>query len=47
MRRTSRLVLLLGIFLAALTFVVVLFLGQGNNPSVNPNQPNGTTISAM
>jgi Flp pilus assembly protein CpaB len=28
-RRTSRLVLLLGIFLAALTFVVVLFLGQG------------------
>jgi Flp pilus assembly protein CpaB len=33
-RRTSRLVLLLGIFLAALTFVVVLFLGQGNN-----NQP--------
>jgi Flp pilus assembly protein CpaB len=38
-RRTSRLVLLLGIFLAALTFVVVLFLGQGNNPSVNPNQP--------
>jgi pilus assembly protein CpaB len=29
-RRTSRLVLLLGIFLAALTFVVVLFLGQGN-----------------
>lgn len=31
MRRTSRLVLLLGIFLAALTFVVVLMLG--NNPS--------------
>ena len=30
MRRTSRLVLLLGIFLAALTFVVVLFLGQPN-----------------
>jgi pilus assembly protein CpaB len=29
-RRTSRLVLLLGIFLAALTFVVVLFLGQGD-----------------
>ena len=28
MRRTSRLVLLLGIFLAALTFVVVLLLGQ-------------------
>ena len=35
MRRTSRLVLLLGIFLAALTFVVVLFIGQ------NPNQPTG------
>ena len=35
MRRTSRLVLLLGIFLAALTFVVVLFLGQ----VTNPNQP--------
>jgi Flp pilus assembly protein CpaB len=33
-RRTSRLVLLLGIFLAALTFVVVLFV---SNPS-NPNQ---------
>jgi Flp pilus assembly protein CpaB len=34
-RRTSRLVLLLGIFLAALTFVVVLFLSQ---PGQNPNQ---------
>jgi pilus assembly protein CpaB len=31
-RRTSRLVLLLGIFLAALTFVVVLFLGGGGRP---------------
>jgi pilus assembly protein CpaB len=31
-RRTSRLVLLLGVFLAALTFVVVLFLGQGQTP---------------
>ena len=30
MRRTSRLVLLLGIFLAALTFVVVLFLSNGS-----------------
>jgi pilus assembly protein CpaB len=29
-RRTSRLVLLLGIFLAALTFVVVLFLSNGS-----------------
>ena len=28
MRRTSRLVLLLGIFLAALTFVVVLLIGR-------------------
>jgi pilus assembly protein CpaB len=34
-RRTSRLVLLLGIFLAALTFVVVLFIGQGGGS----NQP--------
>jgi pilus assembly protein CpaB len=32
-RRTSRLVLLLGVFLAALTFVVVLFLGQTPTPS--------------
>jgi Flp pilus assembly protein CpaB len=39
-RRTSRLVLLLGIFLAALTFVVVLFLGQGNP---NQGQPSGPT----
>ena len=33
MRRTSRLVLLLGIFLAALTFVVVLFLQSPNQPT--------------
>ena len=41
MRRTSRLVLLLGIFLAALTFVVVLFLGQGPRPTqpVGPSAP--------
>jgi Flp pilus assembly protein CpaB len=38
-RRTSRLVLLLGIFLAALTFVVVLFLGQGNQPSTGQTGP--------
>ncbi|HYK94582.1 MAG TPA: Flp pilus assembly protein CpaB [Candidatus Dormibacteraeota bacterium] len=47
MRRTSRLVLLLGIFLAAMTFVVVLFLnpgtgggggGQANGPSAAPTQ---------
>jgi Flp pilus assembly protein CpaB len=44
-RRTSRLVLLLGIFLAALTFVVVLFLGNNNQsptgqtgPSAPPTQ---------
>jgi len=36
-RRTSRLVLLLGIFLAALTFVVVLVLGQ--NPNGQPGNP--------
>ena len=38
MRRTSRLVLLLGIFLAALTFVVVLFLGQGGQNPPPPGQ---------
>lgn len=44
MRRTSRLVLLLGIFLAALTFVVVLFLSgnqtqpPGPGPSAAPTQ---------
>ena len=32
MRRTSRLVLLLGVFLAALTFVVVLLLRPGTGP---------------
>jgi Flp pilus assembly protein CpaB len=37
-RRTSRLVLLLGVFLAALTFVVVLLL----NPGVGPNGPAAT-----
>ena len=36
MRRTSRLVLLLGIFLAALTFVVVLFLGGSGGGTTNP-----------
>jgi len=36
-RRTSRLVLLLGIFLAALTFVVVLFVSNPTGgPSTNP-----------
>jgi pilus assembly protein CpaB len=35
-RRTSRLVLLLGIFLAALTFVVVLFLGGGGGGTTPP-----------
>ena len=40
MRRTSRLVLLLGIFLAALTFVVVLFLGRATpNAAAQRPQP--------
>ena len=53
MRRTSRLVLLLGIFLAALTFVVVLFLGQGTNNTGGPGTgsqptppPNVSVITA-
>ena len=41
MRRTSRLVLLLGIFLAALTFVVVLFL-SGNGTTPPPGQAGPT-----
>jgi pilus assembly protein CpaB len=40
-RRTSRLVLLLGIFLAALTFVVVLLIGQGGGPQT-PGGPQAT-----
>jgi pilus assembly protein CpaB len=45
-RRTSRLVLLLGIFLAALTFVVVLFLGQGpsQGPTTQPSAPTTATV---
>ena len=39
MRRTSRLVLLLGIFLAALTFVVVLFISRPSTPNPNTAQP--------
>jgi Flp pilus assembly protein CpaB len=42
-RRTSRLVPLLGIFLAALTFVVVLFLGN-NNPGNTGNNPPASTV---
>ena len=43
MRRTSRLVLLLGIFLAALTFVVVLFLQDGGGgPTGQNGQPQVT-----
>jgi Flp pilus assembly protein CpaB len=38
-RRTSRLVLLLGIFLAALTFIVVLFIGNPGGQPTTPNQP--------
>jgi pilus assembly protein CpaB len=50
-RRTSRLVLLLGIFLAAMTFVVVLFLGGGNNQTpgqgaVATTPPNLPTLVA-
>jgi Flp pilus assembly protein CpaB len=43
-RRTSRLVLLLGIFLAALTFVVVLFLGQSNQGG-GPTTPQATAVT--
>jgi pilus assembly protein CpaB len=43
-RRTSRLVLLLGIFLAALTFVVVLFISQPGGQ--NPNGGTGAGPSA-
>jgi Flp pilus assembly protein CpaB len=43
-RRTSRLVLLLGIFLAALTFVVVLLLGQNNTPDGQGPQATAPTI---
>ena len=39
MRRTSRLVLLLGIFLAALTFVVVLLASQGPGTDPSTAQP--------
>jgi pilus assembly protein CpaB len=38
-RRTSRLVLLLGIFLAALTFVVVLIMGGGGQQDPGGPQP--------
>jgi Flp pilus assembly protein CpaB len=41
-RRTSRLVLLLGIFLAALTFVVVLFLGRGTGGGPGAVAPSPT-----
>ena len=50
MRRTSRLVLLLGIFLAALTFVVVLIMGQGptTGPTAQPSAPaNVSTVVAI
>lgn len=47
MRRTSRLVLLLGIFLAALTFVVVLFLGQPNPNDPNTAQPSAPTTAVV
>jgi pilus assembly protein CpaB len=47
-RRTSRLVLLLGIFLAALTFVVVLFLNpstpSGPGPGSQPTPPPDVSV---
>ena len=51
MRRTSRLVLLLGIFLAALTFIVVLLLrpgggGPGAQPSASAAPVNLPTVVA-
>lgn len=46
MRRTSRLVLLLGIFLAAMTFVVVLFLGGGTGPGQG-NVPTATAVTQL
>jgi Flp pilus assembly protein CpaB len=42
-RRTSRLVLLLGIFLAALTFVVVLFLRPASGPANTPTTSQAPT----
>lgn len=42
MRRTSRLVLLAGVFLAALVFVVVLFLQGGGGPGTGTAQPTPT-----
>ena len=47
MRRTSRLVLLLGIFLAALTFVVVLFLGRGPTGPVTPSPTVATQLPTV
>ena len=52
MRRTSRLVLLLGIFLAALTFVVVLLVSQPTTPGTGNAQPSApvqlpTVIAAV
>jgi Flp pilus assembly protein CpaB len=45
-RRTSRLVLLLGIFLAALTFVVVLFLGNTGGGG-GPTTPQSTAVTQL
>ena len=49
MRRTSRLVLLLGIFLAALTFVVVLFISRpGGGPGgVTPSATAATQLPTV
>jgi pilus assembly protein CpaB len=45
-RRTSRLVLLLGIFLAAMTFVVVLFLGGGGGGGTS-NVPVASAVTQL
>ncbi len=44
MKRSNRLVLLIGIFLAVVAFVLILFtLSSNNNPSSGPGGPNATT----
>jgi Flp pilus assembly protein CpaB len=50
LRRTSRLVLLLGIFLAAITFIVILALGGiggGNQPTVTTPPTSADTVIAV
>ncbi len=47
MRRTSRLVLLLGIFLAALTFVVVLFIQRPGGPGGPGVAPSASAVTQL